>query len=428
MSTTAPTSTPTSSSAETPADRTYGIAEGRVTSDSPAAGLDVSRLLHHAGISRGASWQRLLAEMNKLTAVQDGTRTRLWLQGRPMTKAEHVHALITVVGLPLDRVIELVDPAYLVPALWNKEMGARLRAARHAGGYTLHAAAAAAGVNVSSLPRWERATTLPRMGQLPKLLEVLELDPLDLLSLADTGGQRSTAGSWLSDHLRAVLRETGMTHLELGRRVGVSQPLATQWITGRSYPAPRHWPAVMRELTVAGVHVTLRDFAAHNPHDRVVETKLAQVPHERAALASWLLEARLRSALTRRQVAAAVGVPARVVERWETGAALPPASQWPALRDALDLTTNQVAAQLAEHVFANRAGGWPLLLGRAGALGMSMTDLGASIDATDSAVRMWSSGNRDVAERRIQPLATALRWPEDVVRAAVRNHSVAAAA
>lgn len=229
------------------------VPPGRRTVGDDALYLDARPLLRCAGVANKTAHRELAIKMS-LTTPTASRCVSWWAAGRPVTKAEHVVGLIVALGLSRCDVLATTPHLPLLRVLWSPVLGNLLRTARQAQGLTVHQVANRSGTAIATLVRWEDGSTTPNSARLIGAMRTVGLSSNELLLAAawpDNAearmGSRSQ-GRGFPDALRTARVNGGWSQRRLANRCGVSQPLVSQWETGRTFPRPSTWPAVCSAL------------------------------------------------------------------------------------------------------------------------------------------------------------------------------------
>ncbi|HYC44587.1 MAG TPA: helix-turn-helix transcriptional regulator [Burkholderiales bacterium] len=99
----------------------------------------------------------------------------------------------------------------------------------------------------------------------------------------------------VGDHVKRRRLELGLTQIEAGQRLGVTQFTVINWESGERRPATRHWPALL-------------EFLGYDPEHSVPGT-----------LAEQLTSERRKRGWSQRQAAKAFGVDPSTWSSWEAG-------------------------------------------------------------------------------------------------------------
>jgi len=129
--------------------------------------------------------------------------------------------------------------------------------------------------------------------------------------------RKSTAPSYpsdlrtLGDHLRRKRLDLGLLQRELAQQLGIAEASIWQWENNRTKPKIHLIPGIY-------------DFLGYAPYE---------VP---AQFADWLRQVRMGLGLSRRKLAAKLGMDVTTIDRWERGRGQPTADPRARLRRLLD--------------------------------------------------------------------------------------------
>ena len=157
-------------------------------------------------------------------------------------------------------------------------IGATLKTQRQARGLSLGALALKAGVNKSTLSRWEAGKSIPyarELGQVMAALELSEaqrrtcwqsLDAPRWLEVVQTQAPRHASPLSSGELLRALRLRAQRTQTEAARAVGVTRERVSQWENGESWPEGQrlHGLCYFLGATVEEtLHLTTRAWQQH---------------------------------------------------------------------------------------------------------------------------------------------------------------------
>lgn len=201
--------------------------------------------------------------------------------------------------------------------------------------------------------------------------------------------------------LRQTRRARGLTLAAFARRAHVSTACASRWETGRRPPDKSQLPLIARALGL--------------PTSAVADLLKGRVREGRTGRSGrGLPELREQVGLTRRDLAAVIGVAPTTVANWETGHRLVPASRLAPLAAALSQPVEILVVLMARDVRPRRS---PLRQLRLRS-GLSQASTAVLLGVSSGLVSSWERGVRAPSLHQARWLAVIYRVPlRDVVAA-----------
>jgi transcriptional regulator with XRE-family HTH domain len=262
-----------------------------------------SDLLEHArraaNISSDDLARRLNATPAALTKAFSGERVPAVL----------IRDLVRELGITRDAVLcafgdNPADIGEAIVYLWCREIGEHLAALRE--GVTTASLAKTAGVNESTIRRWERAVSRPSAANLASLLMAYGTKLEELLVLGLWPPAQHPGATSIGDMLREHREGRGLSQAAFARHLGVHKATYRGWETGASQPKGQMKQIVAVEL---GFPVALID-ALHESHERLPRSKPAP-------FARMLRAHRKAEGLSRKKLAALTGTSEAKISAWE---------------------------------------------------------------------------------------------------------------
>lgn len=386
--------------------------------------MSTSSIFVVAPLLRAHQAQRSMSDSALLAAVADAAETtesqaRAWVNGSPVSQASIARALLRGLGVDRDLAFAHLDEHLLLAALWCPAVGAALKDAYTASGFTCEEFASAACVSPYSVRRWEAATVTPRLENLKAALAVARLTPADLLARTTwppsevPSGPRPAFALWL----RRSRAELGLSQGRAAAQLKVTQGAFNAWELGRSFPESTTWAALADGLTKLGAPITAEQLLLLTPAEP------CDASEARTDLGAALIKARAASGFSRLAVAHLTGSTRSDIHALERGDRIPDPKLLATLAGALQLDVKPLevmAAQLRaadiEHrtvellvtKFAGRPDRGALVSARIEVLGLAAREAAAAIGVHRNVRSFWRTGKLAMPEHVTEPLARIL--------------------
>jgi transcriptional regulator with XRE-family HTH domain len=278
---------------------------------------------------------------------------------------------------------------------WSARLGAHLEAARIRAGLRRLDLAHRLGVSEESIRLWERGAVQPSEDHVVRLIPILAIEgSLWQGSAAPEPEELPELARRLRDERKAL----GLTQAALARRVGMPLETYAAWETARSTPGVEH-------VARLAAHLGVSDEQAASLCGSSLEIDFAGWP----AFGQLVGARRQALGLTRKTVAATIGVAPRALMTWELGYRRPPSALVLALAAALQVSANELADALPRRAAPTRLG--QLILARQRELGLRSVDVARLVGTTEPTLSRWINGHsRPIAKNR-ERLALALQVP-----------------
>lgn len=201
----------------------------------------------------------------------------------------------------------------------------------------------------------------------------------------------------LGAHLEASRLHAGLRRRDLAHRLGVSEESVRLWERGSVQPSEDH---LVRLIPILAIEGSLWQDAPAPP------------PEEQTELARRLLQERQALGLTQAALAGRLGIALDAYGAWEAGDSTPGTEHIALLADHLGLSEERTG-ELCESGLRIDFADWPtfgqLVGARRQALGLTRTNLAATLGIAPRALMTWELGYRRPPAAKVLALADALQ-------------------
>ncbi len=275
---------------------------------------------------------------------------------------------------------------------WSVRLGAHLEASRIQAGLRRLDLAHRLGVSEESIRLWERGAVQPSEDHLVRLIPILAIEGS---RWQETRSPKPAELPELARRLREERRELGLTQAAVARRLAMPLETYASWESGRSAPAEDH-------VTRLTAHLGLSDAQAASLCASGLVVDFVSWP----AFGQLVGARRQALGLTRKDLAATLGITSRALMTWELGYRRPPSAQVLALAHALQVSPKALTAALPRRAAPTRLG--ELILQRQRDLGLRSVDVARLVGTTDSTLSRWINGHSRPVAKNLARLADAL--------------------
>lgn len=278
---------------------------------------------------------------------------------------------------------------------WSPRLGAHLEASRLQAGLRRLDLAHRLGVSEESIRLWERGAVQPSEDHLVRLIPILAIEGA---LWQDSPAPAPDEQTELARRLLQERQALGLTQAALASRLGVAPDTYVAWETGRSTPGAEH-------VTRLATHLGLPDEDAATLCASGLVVDCSAWP----AFGQLVGARRQALGLTRKDLAATLGVAPRALMTWELGYRRPPSAQVLALAQALQVSATELTDALPRRAAPTRLG--ELILQRQRDLGLRSVDIARMVGTTEPTLSRWINGHSRPIAKNLERLAHALNVP-----------------